>query len=73
MKSVIAEYIRLKNEPVAVCRAGAPPEGALMFRPGKWGCVIAMLAAASKGRTAAFTEDTTTCPGGKAGLGFADF
>ena len=37
---------------------------------GSHGCVIALLAAAAKGRTAAFQENTIGCPGGKAGLGF---
>ena len=33
---------------------------------GSHGCVIALLAAAAKGKTAAFQETTVGCPGGKA-------
>lgn len=73
MNSKIVQAIKLKNEPVAVLQTTFVPEGAVQFRPGKWGCVIALLRAASKGRTAALTADTTTCPGGKAGMGFQDF
>ena len=46
------------------------PEGAMQFPEGKWGCVVAMLNAASKGRKAAFCDKTVVCRGGKAGLGF---
>lgn len=73
MKSVIAEYIRLKNEPVAVCRADAPPGGGAYVPAGEMGLCNCHAGSSLQGRTAAFTEDTTTCPGGKAGLGFADF
>lgn len=42
----------------------------MQFPEGKWGCVVAMLNAASKGRKAAFCDKTVVCRGGKAGLGF---
>lgn len=73
MESRIAEAIRLRTQPVVVYRAEGCPEGALEFREGKWGCVVAMLQAAAKGRTAAFCDRTVACRGGKAGLGLRKF
>lgn len=73
MESKIGNAIQLKNKPVAVLKANQPPEEALQLKEGIWGCAIAMLAAASKGRTAVFSEKTTTCIGGKTGLGFKKF
>lgn len=70
MKSNIAEAIKLKNHVVAILKSDSVPEGAVQFKEGKWGCVVSMLAAASKGRVAALRERTTVCIGGKAGLGF---
>lgn len=73
MTSIVAEKIKLKNQPVAILRGETCPENAVQFKPGKWGCAVAMLRAASTGRLAAFSIDTTVCPGGKAGLGFQSF
>ncbi len=48
------------------------PEGAQEFKPGKWGCVMWMLAAAAKGKTVVFSKDTYGCWGGGVGLGFGN-
>ena len=72
MKSKLKELLNMHTQPVAILKAQSVPAGALTFPPGTMGvCLIGMLEAASKGRTAAFTEDTCGCGGGKAGLGFA--
>lgn len=70
--SRIAYALQMERFPVAVLYADQPPEEAVQFVPGRHGCVISLLDAASKGRIAAFTEETTPCPGGKAGLGFKE-
>ena len=71
MNSKLKELLNMKTQPVAVLRMEAAPAGAMGFKPGTMGaCLIGMLEAASKGRTAAFTADTCGCGGGRAGLGF---
>ena len=71
MHSKLQAALCLTHPPVAVYKTHQPPEGSLTMPEGSHGCVIALLAAAAKGKTAAFQETTVGCPGGKAGLGFA--
>lgn len=73
MKSKIKNLIKLKNYPVAVIQADELSEKVLQFKAGQWGCVAAMLAAAANGKIAAFSEETTICIGGRAGLGFKKY
>ena len=72
MKSIIAEKMGLKYEPVALLLSNDKPEGARQFKPGKWGCVMFMLAAAVRGQTVAFDRQTYGCQGGGVGLGFGN-
>ena len=73
MKSKSAALIHLKNQPVAVLKTDTAPEQAIQFKPGKKGCVIALLSAASKGKITASSRETTACRGGRVGLGFQPF
>jgi len=70
MESRIAEELKLGHSPVAVIFTDEKPEGALEFKPGARSCVIAMLTAAARGKTAVLGPETTGCPGGRIGLGF---
>lgn len=72
MESKIAESVGLKYSPVAIIFTDEKPEGALQFKEGRWGCVIAMLAGAAKGKTAVFDRKTYGCIGGGSGLGFGN-
>lgn len=73
MSDKISELIKLTNHPVAVIQADDCPAKALQFGANRWGCVVAMLAAAANGKIAAFTAETTPCTGGRAGLGFEKY
>ena len=73
MDSIIAKHICLKNNPVAVLWAEDMPREAIHFQEGKWGCVVALIKAASMGKTAVATTATTVCRGGKVGLGFQGY
>ncbi|MFA4884812.1 MAG: DUF169 domain-containing protein [Desulfotomaculaceae bacterium] len=72
MESKIAKAIGMKYSPVAVVLTNEKPEQALQFKEGRWGCVVSMLNAAAKGRTAVFDRNTYGCLGGGAGLGFGN-
>jgi hypothetical protein len=71
MDSKIAKAIALTNHPVALVWADTAPEGAVSFKPGRWGCVMALFAAAAaKARVGVFDRQTYGCWGGGTGLGF---
>ncbi|NTU59382.1 MAG: DUF169 domain-containing protein [Chlorobiaceae bacterium] len=72
MKSALAQSIGLSTFPVAVIESDSLPDGALQFKEGVFGCVIAFLKSASNGKTAAFSRTTFGCPGAGVGLGFGD-
>lgn len=74
MESKIASLLKLRSHPVAVYRTTQCPENATQFQEGKWGCVVSMLhASATKGITAAFSDKTVVCKGGRAGTGIEPF
>ncbi|MCE5322085.1 DUF169 domain-containing protein [bacterium] len=72
MDSVLANKLKLKYSPVAMILANTKPADAMQFKKGTWGCVMAMFSAAAKGKTAVFDYQTTTCGGGRIGLGFCE-
>jgi len=73
MQTLTGEAIGLETAPVALLWSDSEPEGALRFKPGRWGCVVSLFAAAAaKGRVAAFDAQTYGCWGGGTGLGFGN-
>lgn len=72
MKSIIAEKIGMKYNPVAFLRTDWKPENAVQPKAGaRGGCVMSYFAqAAVNGKTAVFDCDTYICAGAKAGLCF---
>lgn len=72
MESRLAKDLHLTSKPVAIILTNEKPEGALQFQAGRWGCVMAMLRAASGGKTAVFDRETVGCGGGGVGLGFGN-
>jgi len=72
MESKIAASLKMKFQPVGIVLTEQRPETALQFAKGRWGCVISMLAASAKGKTAVFDRETFGCMGGGVGLGFGN-
>jgi hypothetical protein len=73
MNSKVAEAIGLQTHAVALNWADSVPEGATCFKPGRWGCVMGLFAAAAtKARVGAVDRQTYGCWGGGVGLGFGN-
>jgi len=72
MQSKIAEAIGMGYSPVALIWTDERPEGAVQFKKGARGCVVATLVAAAKGKKVVFDRETFGCPGGGTGLGFGN-
>lgn len=71
-ESRIAGAIRLRHRPVALHWSDDKPENAVCFEKGAWGCVMFLVAAAAKGKTAAIERETCGCIGGAVGMGFGN-
>jgi hypothetical protein len=73
MNSKLVDAIKLETHAVALAWADAAPQGAIQFKQGRWGCVVALFAAvATKGRLGAFDRETYGCWGGGVGLGLGN-
>lgn len=72
MYSQLVEKLKLKYYPVAIIFSNEKAEEAMQFQEGKRACVIALLTAATKGKTAVFDRKTAGCVGGMAGLCFGN-
>lgn len=72
MESCIASAIKVTNEPVAVLFSNEKPSQAIEGKEGVRSCLIPMLLAATRGKTAVFSRRTTGCGGGLVGLGFGN-
>jgi uncharacterized protein (DUF169 family) len=72
MQSRISEALAVKHVPIAIILGDEKPVDGTQFKPGRFGCVAAMLLTATKGHTVFFDRETFGCPGGGVGLGFGD-
>jgi uncharacterized protein (DUF169 family) len=62
----------LQHQPVALILTENPPEKAMSFAEGKWGCVMFLAANAARGKTAVAGRNNFGCWGGGVGLGFGN-
>lgn len=72
MKSKIAQALKLRHPPVALLWADERPENPVEFKENKWGCLMWLVAVATKGRPAVAGRKTFGCFGGGVGLGFGN-
>ncbi len=72
MQSCIARAIDLHHQPVALLLSDDPPQEAMRFARGKWGCVMFLAANAARGRSAVISRNNYGCWGGGVGLGFGN-
>ena len=72
MNSKVSETIALTYPPVALMWSDQKPETAVQFQEQKWGCIMWLVAAAAKGKTAVCDRKTFGCFGGGVGVGFGD-
>jgi uncharacterized protein (DUF169 family) len=72
MQSRLVDVLCLKHPPVALLFADSEPSEGIQFKPGRMGCVAAMMLSASRGKTTYFDQHTFGCPGGGSGLGFGN-
>ena len=73
MDTLTGKAIGLETQAVALLWSDSAPEDAVRFKPGRWGCVVSLFAAAAaKGRCGAVDGATYGCWGGGVGLGFGD-
>jgi hypothetical protein len=71
MKSTVIDHLQPEFEPVALVWSDHLPDEALQFKKGRFGCILHLLAEASRrGCTASGSRETIACPGGRAALGF---
>jgi Uncharacterised ArCR, COG2043 len=68
----LTEGIGLKHRAVALIWSDRPPEKAMQFAPGKWGCIMWLIAGAARGKTAVCDRQTFGCFGGGVGVGFGN-
>ncbi len=68
MQCKLTEELKLRYPPVAIIFGDEKPEGALEPAEDKWVCVISLLSAAAKGKTAAISRERYGCSGALTGL-----